>query len=336
MTKKVKDNGMAYLDLVVSQMDKLFGKGTVMRLGEQSVVSLPSIPTGSFTLDQAIGIGGLPRGRMVEIFGQESSGKTTLALSVIAQAQQMGGVAAFVDAEHALDINYASNLGVNVKDLLISQPDFGEQALEVVDALVKTGKVDVIVVDSVAAMVPKAEFEGAMGDSHMGLQARLMSQALRKLAPLTAKNNCLVLFINQVRQKIGVMFGSNETTTGGNALKFYASIRLKVQKIGQLKSGDVITGNRIRVKVVKNKVAPPFTTAEFDLVFNRGINRLGEVLDVAEQKGIVAKNGAWYSFGEDRLGQGRAQAIEALMQDKDLVQSMLDSINRPLDTASVA
>ncbi len=331
-----KDKELAHLDDIVGKMDKLFGKGTVMRLGEQPTVQMPSIPTGSITLDRAIGIGGLPRGRMVEVFGQESSGKTTLALSVIAQAQQMGGVAAFVDAEHALDTHYAANLGVNVNDLLISQPDFGEQALEVVDALVRTKQVDVIVVDSVAAMVPKAEFEGAMGDSHMGLQARLMSQALRKLAPLTAKNNCLVLFINQVRQKIGVMFGSNETTTGGNALKFYASIRLKVQRIGQLKSGDAVTGNRIRVKVVKNKVAPPFTSAEFDLVFNRGIDRFGEILDLAQQSGVIDKNGAWYSFGERRLGQGRAQAIEVLVQDHELVQSLLDAVNKPADSTIAA
>jgi recombination protein RecA len=314
MSRKPKSG----LDAIVQQMDKLFGRGTVMRLGDQTAIDVPAVPTGSMGLDRVLGVGGLPRGRMVEMFGQESSGKTTLALSVIARAQQAGGVAAFVDAEHALDPRYAANLGVKVDDLLISQPDFGEQALEIIDALVRSGAVDVIVLDSVAALVPKAELEGAVGDAHVGLHARLMSQALRKLAPIAARNGTLVIFINQVRQKIGVSFGSNETTTGGNALKFYASVRLKVQRIGQLKEGDQVKGNRVRVRVVKNKVAPPFGTAEFDLIFNRGIDNTAELLDMALDKGVVVKNGAWYSFMDSQLGHGRGQVIEAMKQDPDL------------------
>jgi len=329
-----KDKKTGHLEEVVSKMDKLFGKGTVMRLGDQSVMDAPAIPTGSMTLDRAVGIGGLPRGRMVEVFGQESSGKTTLALSVIAQAQKAGGLAAFVDAEHALDTNYAANLGVNVNDLLISQPDFGEQALDVIDALVRTQQIDIIVLDSVAALVPKAELEGAMGDSHMGLHARLMSQALRKLSPLAARNNCTVLFINQIRQKIGVMFGSNETTTGGNALKFYASVRLKVQRVGQLKSGDSVTGNRVRIRVVKNKMAPPFATAEFDLLFNRGIDNFGELLDFALEHGSIVKNGSWYSFGDNSLGQGRSQVTEAMKDDPELVKAIQIAINPPAQEAA--
>jgi len=314
MSRKPKSG----LDAIVQQMDKLFGRGTVMRLGDQTAIDVPAVPTGSMGLDRVLGVGGLPRGRMVEMFGQESSGKTTLALTVIARAQQAGGVAAFVDAEHALDPRYAANLGVKVDDLLISQPDFGEQALEIIDALVRSGAVDVIVLDSVAALVPKAELEGAVGDAHVGLHARLMSQALRKLAPIAARNGTLVIFINQVRQKIGVSFGSNETTTGGNALKFYASVRLKVQRIGQLKEGDQVKGNRVRVRVVKNKVAPPFGTAEFDLIFNRGIDNTAELLDMALDKGVVVKNGAWYSFMDSQLGHGRGQVIEAMKQDPDL------------------
>lgn len=331
MGKKDKKKGQ--IEEVVSQMDKQFGKGTVMRLGDQAVMDAPAIPTGSMTLDRAVGIGGLPRGRMVEVFGQESSGKTTIALSVIAQAQQAGGLAAFVDAEHALDTQYAVTLGVNVNDLLISQPDFGEQALDVIDALVRTKQIDVIVLDSVAALVPKAELEGAMGDSHMGLHARLMSQALRKLAPLTARNNCTVIFINQIRQKIGVMFGSNETTTGGNALKFYASVRLKVQRIGQLKNGDSVIGNRVRVRVVKNKMAPPFATAEFDLLFNQGIDNFGELLDYALAQGSVVKSGSWFSFGDRSLGQGRTQVTGAMKQDPELVKSIQAALNEPVQEA---
>jgi len=324
------------LDEIVKKMDKQFSKGTVMRLGDQPSIDAPAIPTGSMTLDRAIGIGGLPMGRVVEVFGQESSGKTTLALSVIAQAQKAGGLAAFVDAEHALDTHYAANLGVNVDDLLISQPDFGEQALDVIDALIRTGEVNVIVLDSVAALVPKAELEGAMGDSHMGLHARLMSQALRKLAPLTTRNNCTVVFINQIRQKIGVMFGSNETTTGGNALKFYASVRLKVQRIGQLKNGDNVIGNRVRIRVVKNKMAPPFAIAEFDLLFNRGIDNFGELLDYALTKGSVVKSGSWYSFGDRNLGQGKSQVTEAMKQDPELVKILQASINEPSQSEQAA
>lgn len=324
------------LDEIVKKMDKQFSKGTVMRLGDQPSIDAPAIPTGSMTLDRAIGIGGLPMGRVVEVFGQESSGKTTLALSVIAQAQKAGGLAAFVDAEHALDTHYAANLGVKVDDLLISQPDFGEQALDVIDALIRTGEVNVIVLDSVAALVPKAELEGAMGDSHMGLHARLMSQALRKLAPLTTRNNCTVVFINQIRQKIGVMFGSNETTTGGNALKFYASVRLKVQRIGQLKNGDNVIGNRVRIRVVKNKMAPPFAIAEFDLLFNRGIDNFGELLDYALTKGSVVKSGSWYSFGDRNLGQGKLQVTEAMKQDPELVKILQASINEPSQSEQAA
>ncbi len=302
------------LDLALSTIEKQFGKGSIMRLnaGDSLIKDVEVISTGSLSLDIALGIGGLPKGRIIEIFGPESSGKTTLALSAIAQAQKKGGVVAFIDAEHALDVNYAKKLGVNIEDLLISQPDNGEQALEITETLVRSGAIDVLVVDSVAALVPRAEIEGEMGDSHMGLQARLMSQALRKLTASINRSNTLVIFINQIRMKIGVMFGNPETTTGGNALKFYASVRLDVRRIGAIKNGEDVTGNRTAVKVVKNKMAPPFTKVEFDLMYGEGISAEGDILDLAATANLVEKSGAWYSYKGERLGQGRDQAKEYL------------------------
>ena len=301
------------LEIAIAQIEKNFGKGAIMKLGAEGVAEgVAIIPTGSLTLDIATGIGGFPRGRVIEIYGPESSGKTTLALSAIAQAQKEGGVAAFIDAEHALDINYAGRLGVNAGELLISQPDTGEQALEVAETLVRSGAVDVIVLDSVAALVPKAEIEGDMGDSLPGLQARLMSQALRKLTAAISKSRTTVIFINQIRMKIGVMFGNPETTTGGNALKFYATMRLDIRKIDSIKENQELTGGRVRVKVVKNKVAPPFRQAEFDIYFNEGISRNGELVDIGVEKGIIEKAGSWYSYGGTRIGQGRDNAKEYL------------------------
>jgi recombination protein RecA len=307
------DNRKKALNAALSQIEKQFGKGAVMRMGDGTAVrNVEVISTGSLGLDIALGVGGVPRGRVVEIYGPESSGKTTLTLQVVAEAQKMGGTAAFVDAEHALDPVYAQKLGVNVDELLVSQPDTGEQALEIVDMLVRSGAVDVVVVDSVAALTPKAEIEGEMGDSHVGLQARLMSQALRKLTANIKRSNCVVIFINQIRMKIGVMFGNPETTTGGNALKFYASVRLDIRRIGAIKKGEEVVGSETRVKVVKNKVAPPFRQAEFEILYGEGISRAGEIVDLGVQQGLVDKSGAWYSYKGERIGQGKDNARQFL------------------------
>lgn len=315
------DRGAA-LGAALQQIEQAFGKGSIMRLGERPAVQVEAIETGSLGLDLALGIGGLPRGRVVEIFGPESSGKTTMALHVVAAAQKKGGVCAFVDAEHALDPIYAGHLGVDLKELLISQPDAGEQALEIADTLVRSGAVDVLVVDSVAALVPRSELEGEMGDQLPGMQARLMSQALRKLTSTIARSNCLVIFINQIRMKIGVMFGSPETTSGGNALKFYASVRLDIRRIGSIKERDEFVGNRTRVKVVKNKLAPPFRTVEFDILFGRGVSKLGELLDLGMQSGLVEKSGSWLSYGGERLGQGRENARRFLAEHGDVAERL--------------
>jgi len=307
------------LSAALSQIEKQFGKGSVMRMGDTSAIrNVEAISTGSLSLDVALGIGGLPKGRVVEIYGPESSGKTTLTLQVVAEAQKQGGTAAFIDAEHALDPQYAVKLGVNVDELLVSQPDTGEQALEITDMLVRSGAVDVVVVDSVAALTPKAEIEGEMGDSHVGLQARLMSQALRKLTANIKRTNCLVIFINQIRMKIGVMFGSPETTTGGNALKFYASVRLDIRRIGAIKKGDEVVGNDTRVKVVKNKVAPPFKQVEFEILYGEGISREGELIELGVKQGIVDKAGAWYSYNGDRIGQGKENVRNFLKENPDI------------------
>ncbi|SDK72238.1 recombinase RecA [Microbulbifer yueqingensis] len=306
------------LQAALSQIERQFGKGTVMRMGDKERVQIPAISTGSLGLDVALGIGGLPRGRIVEIYGPESSGKTTLTLQVIAEAQRKGGTCAFVDAEHALDPIYAEKLGVNVDELIVSQPDTGEQALEVADMLVRSGAVDVLVVDSVAALTPRAEIEGEMGDSHVGLQARLMSQALRKLTGNIKNTNTLCVFINQIRMKIGVMFGSPETTTGGNALKFYSSVRLDIRRIGSVKEGDEVVGNETRVKVVKNKVAPPFKQTEFQIMYGQGINLLGEIIDYGVKLGLIDKAGAWYSYKGDKIGQGKANAVKFLKENQDI------------------
>jgi len=311
------------LDLAVSQIEKQFGKGSIMKLGaEHTVQRLPVVSTGSIGLDIALGVGGLPRGRVVEIYGPESSGKTTLALHAIASAQKLGGVCAFVDAEHALDVSYAQKLGVKTEDLLISQPDNGEQALEIAETLVRSGAIDVLVVDSVAALVPRAEIEGEMGEPQMGLQARLMSQALRKLTGTISRSHTIMIFINQIRMKIGVMFGSPETTTGGNALKFYASVRLDIRRIGAIKQGDSTVGNRTRVKIVKNKVAPPFKEAEFDILYGVGISREGELLDLGTDRGLVEKSGAWYSYNGDRIGQGRENAKDFLRANPEITERL--------------
>ncbi|MBI5378791.1 MAG: recombinase RecA [Nitrospirae bacterium] len=311
------------IDLAVVQIERQFGKGAIMRLGSDEVpAEVPAISTGSLGLDLALGVGGVPRGRVVEIFGPEASGKTTLALHTIAEAQKAGGVAAFIDAEHALDVHYTRRLGVRTDDLLISQPDSGEQALEITETLVRSGAIDLIVVDSVAALVPKAELEGEMGDAHMGLQARLMSQALRKLTGAISRSQTTVVFINQIRMKIGVMFGNPETTTGGNALKFYASVRLDIRKIDTLKEGQDVVGSRVRVKVVKNKVAPPFKQAEFDVLFNEGISKVGEVIDLGVDRGIVEKSGAWYAYGGNRIGQGREQARRYLIEKPEVAREI--------------
>jgi len=310
------------LETAISQIETQFGPGTIMRMGEREVQSIPSISTGSLGLDLALGIMGLPKGRVVEIFGPESSGKTTLTLQVIAECQKQGGTAAFIDAEHALDPIYAEKIGVKIDDLLLSQPDTGEQALEVADIMVKSGGIDVLVIDSVAALVPRAEIEGEMGDHHVGLQARLMSQALRKITGSIKKSNTLVIFINQIRMKIGVMFGSPETTSGGNALKFYSSVRLDIRRIGTVKDGDEVAGNETRVKVVKNKVSPPFRQAEFQILYNKGINRAGEILDIGVERKIVEKAGAWYAYDGEKIGQGKINASQWLKDNPNIAKKI--------------
>ena len=315
----MNDESKKALDAAISQIQKQFGKGSIMKLGEATDTNVQTFPTGSLSLDIALGVGGLPKGRIVEIYGPESSGKTTVTLHMIAEVQKQGGIAAFIDAEHALDPAYASNLGVNIDELYISQPDNGEQALEIAETMVRSGAIDIIVVDSVAALVPRAEIEGDMGDSHMGLQARLMSQALRKLTAVINKSKCTVVFINQLREKVGVMFGSNETTTGGRALKFYASVRMDVRKIETLKQSNEFIGSRTRVKIVKNKVAPPFQQAEFDIMYGQGISKEGDVIDLAANIDIVNKSGAWYSYGDLRLGQGRENAKQYIKEHPELL-----------------
>jgi recombination protein RecA len=319
------------VDLAVVQIEKQFGKGSIMRLGQKwAIQPIEAIPTGAISIDFALGVGGVPRGRVIEIFGPESSGKTTLALQVIAEAQKLGGMAAFVDAEHALDATYAQKLGVDVDNLLVSQPDNGEQALEIVEVLIRSNGVDVVVVDSVAALVPKAEIEGEMGEAQMGLQARLMSQALRKLTGAVSKSKTCLIFINQLREKIGVMFGNPETTTGGRALKFYASVRMDIRRIASIKDGDVVVGGRTRVKVVKNKVAPPFREAEFDVMYGEGISRTGDLLDLAVDKRIIEKSGAWFAYGGERLGQGRENAKQFLKDNPDIYKTIEERVRREL------
>ena len=319
------------IDLAVGQIEKQFGKGSIMRLGQKNAIApMEAISTGAISIDYALGIGGLPRGRVIEIFGPESSGKTTLSLQVIAEAQRAGGMAAFVDAEHALDAQYAQKLGIDLENLLVSQPDHGEQALEIVEVLVRSNSVDVVVVDSVAALVPKAEIEGEMGEAQMGLQARLMSQALRKLTGVVAKSKTTLIFINQLREKIGVMFGNPETTTGGRALKFYSSVRIDIRRIASIKDGDQVIGGRTRVKVVKNKVAPPFREAEFDVMYGEGISREGDLLDLAVEKRIIEKSGAWFAYGGERLGQGRENAKTFLKENPDIRQAIEDRVRKEL------
>lgn len=314
------------VDRVIGAVNKKFGKGSFRRLGDDDIISVPVIPTGSYPLDKALGVGGYPRGRVVEVYGPESSGKTTIALHAIAMAQKQGGMAAFIDAEHALDTAYASNIGVNVDDLCVSQPDCGETGLEILDYIVRSGAFDIAVVDSVAALVPRAELEGEMGDAHMGLQARLMGQAMRKLTSAVSRSNTCVIFINQLRQKIGVMFGNPETTTGGNALKFYSSIRLDIRRIGAIKSGDEEIGNRVRIKVAKNKLAPPFKKIETEILFGKGFNTSGEIVDAAVALGIIEQSGSWYSYGEQRLGQGRLNVCDLLNSDKELLDKIAADI----------
>ncbi len=318
------------LEVAFTKIEKQFGKGSVMRLGDAPATSIDAIPTGAINLDIALGIGGLPRGRIIEIYGPESSGKTTVALHVVAEAQKLGGTAAFIDAEHALDATYASNLGVDIENLIVAQPDTGEQSLEITESLVRSNAVDIIVVDSVAALVPRAEIEGEMGDSHIGLQARLMSQALRKLTGIISKSNTIVIFINQLREKVGVMFGSPETTTGGRALKFYSSVRLDIRRAEAIKDGDNIVGNRTRVKVVKNKVAPPFKQVEFDIMYGKGISKEGVLLDTAAELDIIQKSGSWYSYNGDRIGQGREKVKDYLIENQDILENVDRQIREKL------
>jgi recombination protein RecA len=322
MSEVKQDDRLKAIDSALMQIERQFGKGSIMRLGQRETLGIAAIPTGSLALDYAIGIGGFPRGRVVEVYGPESSGKTTLALSVVGQAQQQGGTAAFIDAEHALDAEYAGHIGVDIDDLLVSQPDSGEQALEIAEMLVRSNALDVVVIDSVAALVPRAELEGEMGDSHVGLQARLMSQALRKLTAIVAKSKTCLVFINQIREKIGVMFGNPETTTGGRALKFYSSVRLDIRRIGALKDGENVVGSRAKVKVVKNKTAAPFRQAEFDIVYAEGISRAGELIDLGVDHKLIDKSGAWYAYGDVRLGQGRENAKRFLRENPDLGQEL--------------
>ena len=325
------ENGRAKaIDIAVSQIEKQFGKGAIIRLGSRDTVDVPAISTGSISLDAALGVGGLPRGRVIEIFGPEASGKTTLGLHAIAEAQKVGGMAAFVDAEHALDAAYAKVLGVDTDNLLVSQPDSGEQALEITEVLIRSGAVDVLVIDSVAALVPRAELDGEMGDAQMGLQARLMSQAMRKLTAIVSKSNTCLIFINQIREKIGVMFGNPETTTGGRALKFYSSVRLDIRRISALKDGDAIVGNRTRVKVVKNKVAAPFQNAEFDIIYGKGISREGDLLDLAVARNILDKSGAWYSYKGERIGQGRENVRQFLIKNTDVTSKIETKLRQEL------
>ncbi|MGO9372092.1 MAG: recombinase RecA [Syntrophobacteraceae bacterium] len=327
----LNDDRQRAIDAAVSQIERMCGKGAIMRLGEGAIVEVPVISSGCLSLDIALGVGGIPRGRIIEIFGPESSGKTTLALHIIAEAQKLGGLAAFVDAEHALDIAYARKLGVGVEELLVSQPDYGEQALEIAEVLVRSNAIDVIVIDSVAALVPKAEIEGEMGDPHVGLQARLMSQALRKLVSAISKSKTCVIFTNQIRMKIGVMYGSPETTTGGNALKFYATMRLDIRRVGPIKEGQDIIGNRTKVKVVKNKIAPPFREVEFDIIYGRGIAREGDILDLGVEANFIEKSGTWYSYNGERLGQGRENAKSFLRDHPELISDLQSKISQTHD-----
>lgn len=345
MAEKSKKNSLSQnlamgkdeaLKNALNQIEKQFGKGAIMKLGENNVnVNIEAVPTGSLSLDLALGVGGIPKGRIIEIYGPESSGKTTIALHMVAEVQKQGGTAAFVDAEHALDPVYAKNLGVDIEELYISQPDDGEQALQITETIVRSGAVDIVIVDSVAALVPKAEIDGEMGDSHMGLQARLMSQALRKLTSITAKSNCIVIFINQLREKIGVIYGSNETTTGGRALKFYASVRIDIRKAEQIKNGDEFIGSRTKAKVVKNKVAPPFKVAEFDIMYGKGISHIGDVLDLAVDVDVVYKGGAWYSYGETRIGQGRENAKKYLEENPQMCIEIENAVRKHFNLPSL-
>ncbi len=325
-TETANKEKLKVLQLAIDKLEKSYGKGTIMRMGDSPVEDMEVISTGSISLDIALGIGGLPKGRVIEIYGPESSGKTTLAIHAIAQAQKNGGIAAFIDAEHAFDRYYAQKLGVDIENLLISQPDNGEQALEIAENLIRSGAIDIIVIDSVAALTPKSEIEGEMGDSKMGLQARLMSQALRKLTATISRTGCCCIFINQLREKIGVMFGNPETTTGGNALKFYASVRLDIRRIGQIKDGDVIIGNRTRVKIVKNKVAPPFRTAEFDILYGEGISHTGEIVDLGVENNVIKKSGSWFSYGDTKLGQGRESVRQLFQDNPELAEEIEEKI----------
>lgn len=332
-----KDDKIKALETAVAQIEKQFGKGSIMKLGDTSKnMNIETIPTGSISLDIALGLGGIPKGRIIEIYGPESSGKTTVALHMVAEVQKLGGIAGFIDAEHALDPNYAKNIGVDIDNLYISQPDCGEQALEITETMVRSGAVDIVIVDSVAALVPKAEIDGEMGDSHMGLQARLMSQALRKLTAVISKSQCTVIFINQLREKIGVMFGNPETTTGGRALKFYASVRLDVRRIESIKQAGEVTGNRTRIKVVKNKIAPPFKEAEFDIMFGKGISKEGDILDLASDIDVINKSGAWYSYNDSKIGQGRENAKQYLSQNPEIFDEVYEKVREHFGLRPVA